>query len=235
MRMARSWFVPVMVVAVSAATAPAGRAQQPVRPLEISISAHGGGAIFTEFLEQRVQGDEGAGERELVAKSSPLIGGSVSFSRWEMSEVRLGVDWTGTEIEYRDDSAIESDELDQEGLADLHLVVAQLAVIRHLMPRDARVSPYLSLGVNVAVWALDEEPGGAVGATEETQVRFGATTGIGARFAASPRMALRIEIDRATVGNPFDGDSAYRVAGDTFDEPSTVGILRLMGGLSYTL
>jgi hypothetical protein len=48
-------------------------------------------------------------------------------------------------------------------------------------------------------------------------------------------MGLRIEIDRATVGNPFDGDSAYRVAGDTFDEPSTVGILRLMGGLSYTL
>lgn len=236
MGMTRSWLVPSMVLVVSAATAAPGRAQQPVRPLEITIAAHGGGAIFTEFLEQRVQGDEVLdGERELVAKSSPLIGGSISFSRWEMSEVRLGVDWTGTEIEYRDDSAVESDALDEEGLADLHLVVAQLAVIRHLMPRDARVSPYLSLGVNVAVWALDEEPGGAVGATEETQVRFGATTGIGARFAASPRMGLRIEIDRATVGNPFDGDSAYRVAGDTFDEPSTVGILRLVGGLSYTL
>jgi len=236
MRTTWSWLVPSMVLIVSAATAAPGRAQQPVRPLEITISAHGGGAIFTEFLEQRVTGDEIlAGERELVAKSAPLIGGSISFSRWEMSEVRLGLDWTGTEIEYRDDSAIDSDELDQEGLADLHLVVAQLAVVRHLVARDARVSPYLSLGVNVAVWALDEEAGGLVGATEETQVRFGATTGIGARFAASPRMGLRIEIDRATVGNPFDGDSAYRVAGDTFDEPSTVGILRLMGGLSYTL
>jgi hypothetical protein len=232
MRSARSWLVPSIILVVSTAAAAPGRAQQPVRPLEITVAAHGGGAIFTEFLEQRVAGE---GERELVAKSSPVIGGSISFSRWEMSEVRLGVDWTGTEIEYRDDSADESDELDEEGLADLHLVVAQLAVVRHLMPRDARVSPFFTLGVNVAVWALDEEPGGDVGATEETQVRFGATTGIGARFAASPRMGFRIEIDRATVGNPFDGDSAYRVAGDTFDEPSTVGILRLMGGLSYTL
>jgi opacity protein-like surface antigen len=232
MRSVRSWFVPSVILVVSMAAAAPARAQQPVRPLEITVSAHGGGAIFTEFLEQRVAGE---GERELVAKSSPLIGGSISFSRWEMSEVRVGADWTGTEIEYRDDSAVESDELDEEGLADLNLIVAQLAIVRHLMPKGARVSPYFTLGVNVAVWALDEEPDGDVGATEETQVRFGATTGIGARFAASPRMGIRIEIDRATVGNPFDGDSAYRVAGDTFDEPSTVGILRLVGGLSYTL
>jgi hypothetical protein len=58
MRVTRSWFVPSMVLIVSAATAAPGRAQQPARPLEITISAHGGGAIFTEFLEQRVQGDE---------------------------------------------------------------------------------------------------------------------------------------------------------------------------------
>jgi hypothetical protein len=211
-----------------ASAAPAG-AQ--VRPLEITIGAHGGGAIFTEFLEQRADG----GERELVAKSSPVIGGSISFSRWDLSEVRLAADWTGTEIEYQDDSGIDSDELDEEGLADLNLVVAQLAIVRHLVPRDARVSPYFTLGVNVAVWALDEVEGGEVGATEETQVRFGATTGIGARFAFSRRTSLKVEIDRATVGNPFDGENAFRVGGDTFDEPSTVGILRLMGGLSYTL
>jgi opacity protein-like surface antigen len=218
-------------VIVSATTAAPGRAQQPVRPLEITIGAHGGGAIFTEFLEQRADG----GERELVAKSSPVVGGTISFSRWDLSEVRLGVDWSGTEIEYQDDSGTDSDELDEEGLADLNLVVAQLSVVRHVVPRDARVSPYLTLGFNVAWWALDEVAGGEVGAEEETQVRFGATAGIGALFAVSPRMGLRVEIDRATVGNPFDGENAFRVGGDTFDEPSTVGILRLMGGLSYTL
>ena len=47
--------------------------------------------------------------------------------------------------------------------------------------------------------------------------------------------SFKVEIDRATVGNPFDGKSAFRVGGDTFDEPSTVGITRLMGGLTYTL
>lgn len=232
MSRAGSWIVPAAVaLVVSATSAAPGRAQQPVRPLEITIGAHGGGAIFTEFLEQRADG----GERELVAKSAPMIGGSISFSRWEMSDVRISVDWTGTEIEYQDDSGVDSDELDEEGLADLNLVVAQLAVVRYVAPREARVSPYLTLGVNVAVWALDEQAGGKVGATEETQVRFGATAGIGARFAVSPRMGLKVEIDRAEVGNPFDGENAFRVGGDTFDEPSTVGILRLIGGLSYTL
>ena len=232
MSRAWSWIVAGMVaLIVSATSAAPGRAQQPLPPLQITFGAHGGGAIFTEFLEQRADG----GQRELVAKSSPVIGGSISFSRWEASDIRVSADWTGTEIEYQDDSGVDSDELDEEGLADLNLVVAQLAVVRHLVPRDARVSPFITLGVNVAVWALDEQAGGEVGALEETQVRFGATTGIGARFALSPRMGLKVEIDRATVGNPFDGKNAFRVGGDTFDEPSTVGILRLMGGLSYTL
>jgi hypothetical protein len=196
-----------------------------------TFGAHGGGSIFTEFLEQRADG----GERELVAKSALMVGGSVSLSRWELSEVRLSADWTGTEIEYQDDSGDESDALDEEGLADLNVVILQLAVVRHVIARDAPISPYLTLGFDVAVWALDEVAGGEVGATEETQVRFGATTGIGARFAVAPRVGLKVEIDRSTVGNPFDGESAFRTGGDTFDEPSTVGILRLVGGLTYTL
>ncbi|HYO45102.1 MAG TPA: hypothetical protein VEY33_00200 [Gemmatimonadota bacterium] len=225
------WIVPAAVVLVVSATSAApGCAQQPV-PLEITIGAHGGGAIFTEFLEQRADG----GERELVAKTSPVIGGSISFSRWALSEVRLSADWSGTEIEYQDDSGDGSDELDEEGLADLNLVVAQLAVVRYVVNPDARIAPYITLGFNLAFWALDEQAGGEIGAEEETQVRYGATTGVGARFAIDPRIGLKVEIDRATVGNPFDGESAFRAGGDTFDEPSTVGILRLMAGLSYTL
>jgi hypothetical protein len=223
-----SWIVTgAVALVVSAATAVPGHAQ---RPLEVTIGAHAGGSIFSEFLEQRA----GGGERELVAKASPTIGGTIALSRWDFSEVRLGADWSGTEIEFRDDSGIDSDALDEEGLADIHVVLAQLAIVRHITPRDAPVSPYLLLGVNLGVWALDEEPGGQVGAEEETQVRFGATTGIGMRFAASPRVGIRVEIDRSTLGNPFDGESAWIVAGDTFDEPSSLNVLRLIGGLTYT-
>ena len=229
MSRAWSWIVPgAVALVVSATSAEPGRAQ---RPLEVTIAAHGGGSIFTEFLEQRANG----GERELIAKTAPTIGGSISLSRWELSEVRVGLDWTGTEIEFQDDTGDDSDELDEEGLADLNLVIAQLAVVRHVIARDATISPYITLGFNVAVWALDESADGEIGAEEETQVRIGATTGVGARFAVSPRMSFKVEIDRATVGNPFDGKNAFRVGGDTFDEPSTVGITRLMGGLTYTL
>ncbi|HEY7472268.1 MAG TPA: outer membrane beta-barrel protein [Gemmatimonadota bacterium] len=228
MNRAWSWIVPVTVaLVVSATSAVPGRAQ---RPFEFTIGAHGGGSIFSEFLEQRA----GDGERELVAKTAPMIGGSIALTRWDFSEIRLSADWTGTEIEFQDDSGDDSDALDEEGLADVNLVLAQLAVVRHIVARDAPVSPYLLLGVNVGIWALDENPGGEIGAEEETQVRFGATTGIGARFAVADKVGLRIEIDRATVGNPFDGKSAFRVGGDTFDEPSTLGVLRLIGGLSYT-
>lgn len=228
MSRACSWIVTgAVALVVSATSAAPGHAQ---RPFEFTIGAHGGGSIFTEFLEQRANG----GERELVAKSSPTIGGSVALTRWDYSEVRVSVDWTGTEIEFQDDTGDDSDELDEEGLADLNFVFAQLAVVRHLIARDAPVSPYLLLGVDVGVWALDENAGGEIGADEETQVRFGATTGVGARFAVAPQIGLKIEIDRATIGNPFDGESAFLVGGDTFDEPSTVGVMRLLAGLSYT-
>lgn len=228
MSRAGSWIVTGAVALVASATSAApGHAQG---PLEVTVGAHGGGSIFSEFIEQRA----GGGERELVAKTSPTIGGSIALSRWDYSEVRLSADWSGTEIEFRDDSGIESDALDEEGLADIHMVLAQLAIVRHILPRDAAVSPYLLLGVNLGMWALDEEPGGEVGAEEETQVRFGATTGIGMRFAASPRMGFKVEIDRSTIGNPFDGESAWIVAGDTFDEPSSLNVLRLLAGVAYT-
>ena len=228
MSRAWSWIVTAAVALfVSATSAAPGHAQ---RPLEVTVGAHVGGSIFSEFVEQRV----GGGERELVAKTSPTIGGSIALSKWDFSEVRLSADWSGTEIEFQDDSGIDSDALDEEGLADMHMVLAQLAIVRHIMPRDAAVSPYLLLGVNLGMWALDEEAGGEIGAEEETQVRYGATTGIGMRFAASPRMGFKVEIDRSTLGNPFDGESAWIVAGDTFDEPSSLNVLRLLAGLSYT-
>jgi hypothetical protein len=217
----------VVALVVSAAGAAPGHAQ---RPLEITVGGHAGGSVFSEFLEQRA----GGGERELVARTSPTIGGSIALSKWDFSEVRLSADWSGTEIEFRDDSGIDSDALDEEGLADIHMVLAQLAIVRHITPRDAAVSPYLLLGVNLGFWALDEEPGGDVGAEEETQMRFGATTGIGMRFAASPRLGFKVEIDRSTIGNPFDGESAWIVAGDTFDEPSSLNVLRLLAGVAYT-
>lgn len=228
MSRAWSWIVTGAVALVVSATSVAPAHAQ--RPLEVTVGAHAGGSIFSEFLEQRV----GGGEREVVAKTSPTIGGSISVSQWDFSEVRLSADWSGTEIEFRDDSGIDSDELDEEGLADMHMVLGQLAIVRHITPRDAAVSPYLMLGINLGVWALDEEAGGEVGAEEETQVRFGATTGIGMRFAVSPAMGFKVEIDRSTLGNPFDGESAWIVAGDTFDEPSSLNVLRLLAGLSYT-
>ena len=41
----------------------------------------------------------------------------------------------------------------------LEFALAQLAIVRHITSRDAAVSPYLLLGVNLGVWALDEEAG----------------------------------------------------------------------------
>ncbi|HET9331978.1 MAG TPA: hypothetical protein VFQ21_00165 [Gemmatimonadota bacterium] len=229
MSRARSWIVPGAVSAVLWVAAAAPMLAQ--GPMEYSLGGHGGLTLFTEFLEQRADG----GERELMANPALSLGGSFSFTRWPLSEIRLGADWTGTDIEFQDDSGDESDELDEEGLADLNLVLLQLAVVRYLVPRDQPIAPYFTLGFDVAVWMLDENAGGEVGAVEETQLRYGATAGFGMLFAVADRVGLKVEVDRATVGNPFDGESAFRVGGDTFDEPSTVGLTRLLAGLTYTL
>lgn len=224
-----SWcWIAVGVVAVLALAPASARAQR--EPLKVTLAGHGGASVFSAFLEQRVTG----GEREIVAESAFTLGGAVSFSSWPMTEVRVSADWTGTSIQARDDSGIEVSDLDEEGLADLNFVMVQLAVVRYFTPKDAPVAPYASLGANLGIWALDEATGGDLGAIEETQVRYGATTAVGVRFALSEQAAFKVELDRSTVGNPFDGESAYRVSGDTFDEPSTVSVLRFTAGVTFT-
>lgn len=232
MQRAPSWMIAAATTAILSAmpVATAG-AQVPSVPLEFSVGGHVGASLFTEFIEQNV----GNRERELNAQTAPTFGGSISLSRGPLTDVRLSGDWTHTDIEFEDDTGDDSDDLDEEELAQVNLFLAQLAIVRYVLTPDQPIAPFLTLGFNVAFWMLDEEAGGAVGAEDETQIRYGATAGVGARFRVDPRIGVRIEIDRVVVGNPFDGDNAFRVGGDTFDEPSVVGVTRFIGGLSYTL
>lgn len=235
----RWWIVRCAVAAVvgAASTSP-GLAQERqfetlFGPLEVIVGGHVGLSHFSEFLEQRVSGE---GERELRAQDAPTLGGTVAFSRWPLTEIRLEFDWTRTDIEFEDDSGVDSDDLDSgEGLADLHLWFGQIAVVRYVLPRQRTVVPYLTLGANMGLWSLDEDEGSELGAEDETQIRFGAAAGAGVRVRVSQEVGLRLEIDRTTLGNPFDGKNAYRVSGTTLDEPSTLNVLRVTAGLNYTL
>lgn len=231
-----SWMVAGAAIAILSASSAASAGaiqQQPGRniPFEFKIGGHAGATLFTEFLEQSV-GDR---ERELNAQMAPTFGASISVGRGPLTEARLSLDWTGTDIEFEDDTGDDGDELDDDGLADLNLALAQLAVVRYFLTPDYPVAPFATLGVNLAFWMLDEEPGGAVGADDETQIRYGATAGVGARFKVDPRFHIKLEIDRVVIGNPFDGNNAFRVGGDSFDEPAVVGTTRYIAGLFYTL
>ena len=240
MSRAKSWVVRGAIAAiVGAASAAPGHAQEERQfetlfgPLELIVGGHVGFSHFSEFLEQRVAGE---GERELRAQDAPTLGGTLAVSRWPLTEIRLEFDWTRTDIEFEDASGVDSDELDSGvGLADLHLWFGQIAVVRYVMPKQRTVVPYLTFGANMGLWSLDEDEGSELGAEDETQIRFGAAAGAGVRIRVSQEVGLRIEIDQTTLGNPFDGKSAYRVSGTTLDEPSRLYLLRGMAGLTYTL
>jgi opacity protein-like surface antigen len=103
-----------------------------------------------------------------------------------------------------------------------------------------RFAPYTLLGVAGGWWSLDEGEEGAQGVVltgeDDTQFRFGGVGGLGIQVRATPRVVIRLEAAQYRLGNPFDGDDAWRLAsGTTFDEPETVRISRYALGLAFSV
>ena len=221
-------------LALMAAPVERASTQEKMAP-RFTVEAYGGAATFGRFLEQRIGG---AGERELRASTALAVGGAVGVRPWQSAALRLGFTWSPTELEFENDGGLGGDELEGEGLADLNAYVLSLDVLSFFFGEDRRLAPYAVAGVAGGWWSLDEGEGfgaGEILAEEDTQFRSGTVFGTGLQFRATSRLLLRLEATATQLGNPFDGEDAFRVrSGTTFDEPERVPVTRFTVNLVYT-
>ncbi|HEX6940785.1 MAG TPA: hypothetical protein VF158_15320 [Longimicrobiales bacterium] len=232
----------VAAVLAGAALLPAeGLAQRTRRPprgdfpdAHITVEVFGGLADYGRFLEQFASSDGFTGQREVTASTALALGAAVGAYPWEKTGVRLGFTWSPTDIEFEDDSGTDVDILDEDDLADLSVYVLSLDVIRFLLDPSERFTPYASGGITAAWWHLGDDDGEIL-AVDETHFRWGGFGSIGLQYRATRHIGARLEVATMGLGNPFDGNNAYRTAtGVTFDEPSTVRLTRITLAVTYS-
>jgi len=203
----------------------------------VTLEAFGGVALYGRFLEQRF-GAPPVGERELTAGNALTLGGAVGYGLWENTSVRAEFMWSGTEFEYENDGPLVDPDGDIEDLADVNLYVASVSIQRLFGPPRMKVRPYGIAGVSANWWHVSVPsvggPGEILAGDGETQFRWGGVGGVGLLYRAKDRLGVRLEVIRVSSRNPFDGDDAWRTAtGETFDEPTHVGVTRVALGVAY--
>lgn len=238
------------LLALTLVPAPAQAQRQEPR---FAFEVYGGVATYGRFVEQFAA----AGERELSGSTGLAVGASLGFfpSIWGINDIaaRIGFMWTESDFEFENDDPDVPDDFDDDDAdaGEFKTYTVSANVMKFLGDADDRVAPYGIAGVSGTWWSLDdgEDDGdgdgvgtfGLVRQTldgDETVFRFGGMGGLGLQIRATDALAIRLEAARHEVRNPFDGDGedAFGIStGQTFDEPSRVGVNRLSLGLTYTL
>lgn len=201
-------------------------------PFNLSFELNGGAAFYGHFLEQRGANSVGPErERELTAQTGLSLGAAAGVRLFERNVVRLSVDYLPGSFEYQDDTG-DRDVVESTD-ADFRLLTASLEAERTFF-QFGRLAPYASVGLSAGLWGIDGGSGITAG-DSETLFRWGGTSGIGARVELTPSFYLNIEANALSMGNPFDGSDAFLEDAPraTFDEPTSVNVLRVRGGLRY--
>ncbi len=200
---------------------------------------HGGVSDFGRFLLQDVavlngNGDNLQLQRELNAENSFAFGGAFGGTFLPRTGFRLSASYTTTDLEYNDDTGIDSHLLDTGEVGDLGNFVLGFELMRYLLLEKAKLTPYGSGGLLLSWWSLDDQATGEL-VGEDTQFRLGAMGSLGLQYRMTSAFAMRLEAVTATIGNPFTGrDSFVPTTGFTIDEPARVRRTDYRLGLVYT-
>lgn len=218
--------------------APSVASAQPAPSLfsGVSVDVFGGLSTFGRLLEQYV----GASQREVTAADGNAFGAALGVQAWETTALRLGVTRAPTEIDLRDDTGLGGANplISVDGVADLTATVVALEATSGVLGQFSVFRPYTVVGVAAGWWKLGEQRAVDVidAGAESSKFGFGGTGGLGVEIRPSSVFLIRLEATQFRLGNPFDGEDAWRVRGGlTFDEPESVRISRYTAGVGISL
>lgn len=202
----------------------------------LTIDVHGGLASFGRLLEQHV----GPREREVRAANGGSFGGAVGIQPWEDTALRLGVSFQPTQIDLRDDTGLGQVDatIEREGVADMDALVVSVEAATFILGEFSVFKPYTLVGVAAGWWSLGDQgsPATIVAGDNDSKFGLGGTGGLGLEIRPGSAFAVRLEAAQYRLGNPFNGEDAWRVStGQTFDEPESVRISRYTVGVGISI
>jgi hypothetical protein len=187
-----------------------------------NVSVHGGTANHGRFMLQRAAGGDGSEERALQGDGGFNVGIGAGVDILLRTGLRLGYTYSESDLAFRTDDGDGSSGLDVDDVAKLLTHSATFEIIRYLLPSQATLTPYASVGV-AGVWYNLNDVATALRTSDDTQFRTAGLASVGFKVKVTDHVAVRMEGASSSVRNPFSGHDSYRIAsGVTVDEPARV-------------
>ena len=174
---------------------------------------------FGTFLMQGVPG----GERALRGDRHFSWGLGAGYDITDDLGVRLGWQYTNTNMQFKDYSGSGSEFLDSPDLGKLKSNIAALDVVHYFVGSRSLISPYAGAGV-AGVWSsLGPQGPALITPGGSQQFHMGINANVGVQVRVIPQLFGRVEWITMGTRNPFNGNRSYKTtSGVTFDEPSRV-------------
>lgn len=186
------------------------------------VYAHGGLTTSSRYMLQDATA-VGGGERALKSEDAYNVGLGGGVDLLPRTGLRLSYTFMSSDLAFRTDNGDGSEVFDVENGGTLQGHTAALEIVRYMLPSQSIVTPYASAGVLGTWWVLEDESAIVAPIGGSTQFRLGALATFGLQAALGDGFGARLEVQSASVRNPFTGGHSFEAfGGTTIDEPGRV-------------
>jgi hypothetical protein len=138
--------------------------------------------------------------------------------------LRASYTFRSSQLNFKTDNGDGSDALDIDDVGTLMSHTATLEIMRYMLPTQAPLNLYGTLGIHGTWWVLDEKSPLVTSGGASTPFSGSPVFSFGVQFKATHSWSGRLEATLSSGHNPFTGNKSFRsLAGPVFDEPTSVG------------
>jgi len=181
-----------------------------------------GGGGFTTTDRLLLQGVSG-GQQALGTNTgwNVTVGGGADY--FLRQGARVYYSYSNNTLQFRTDNGDGSSNLDVDPGAEVHANTIGVELMRYVIPSNAVIAPYGTVGLVGTWWSLSQSPM-IVSSGGSTQFRWGGNVAFGVQFRPWEKWSVRLEGASTNTGNPFSGKRSFRTTngGVGIDEPTSI-------------
>jgi len=188
-----------------------------------NLFAHGGITSGNRFVLEQATSPI-AGQRALKSATGWDLGAGGGVDVLLRLGFRASYTYASRNLNYRTDNGDGSEALNIDDVGTLKSNTVAIEIMRYMLPSDATITPYGTVGIQGTWWALHEKSPLVTSSGSSTPFSISPLFAFGMQVKPATSWSVRVEAILAGGHNPFTGNRSFRaLAGPAIDEPTSVG------------